>query len=107
MRNASMQKTVSPWPRRIVVFALACLVAGAVWLLCEDMHRKVLEQEASSVRQTVLDRAMQCAAIEGAYPSSLAYLEDNYGLVVDHDDYIVDYTAFASNVPPSVVVIAR
>ena len=50
---------------------------------------------------------MQCAAVEGAYPASLKYLEEHYGLIVNHSDYAVTYEAFASNVPPSVVVVPR
>ena len=55
----------------------------------------------------VLDAAMQCAAVEGAYPARLSYLEEHYGLIVNHQDYAVTYEAFASNVPPSVVVVPR
>ncbi len=50
---------------------------------------------------------MQCAAIEGSFPTSLAYLEDNYDLRVNHDDYVVIYEVLASNTAPSVVVMPR
>ena len=51
--------------------------------------------------------AEQCCAIEGAYPSSLAYLEENYGLVVNRSDYAITYEVFADNVMPNVVVLAK
>lgn len=62
-----------------------------------------------SVAPTAMVRkaAMQCAAVEGAYPARLSYLEEHYGLIVNHQDYAVTYEAFASNVPPSVVVVPR
>ena len=43
----------------------------------------------------------------GAYPSSLAYLEENYGLVVNRSDYAITYEVFADNVMPNVVVLAK
>ena len=74
--------------RRMMAALVACLLVAAV-------------------RDTVLDAAMQCCAIEGAYPSSLDYLEREYGLRVNHDDYVITYEAFAGNVMPSVVVVPR
>ena len=50
---------------------------------------------------------MQCAAIEGSFPTNLAYLEDNYDLRVNHDDYVIIYEVLASNTAPSVVVMPR
>ena len=37
----------------------------------------------------------------------LAYLEDNYGLQINKDDYYVTYEAFAENLPPTVKVTLR
>ena len=50
---------------------------------------------------------MQCAAIEGSYPMTLSYLEDNYGLQVNDDDFVIFYDAFASNVLPFVTVVPK
>ena len=52
-------------------------------------------------------RALQCYVVEGVYPPNLQYLEDNYGLEINTDDYYVTYDAFASNLPPSVWVSAK
>ena len=60
-----------------------------------------------SVRESVLNAAKQCCAVEGSYPASLNHLEKNYGLVINHNDYVVSYEWFADNVLPSVVVTAR
>ena len=65
------------------------------------------EQGELSVRNAILNSAKQCCAIEGAYPSSLAYLEENYGLVVNRSDYAITYEVFADNVMPNVVVLAK
>ena len=51
--------------------------------------------------------AVQCYAIEGVYPPNIEYLENNYGLVVDHDKYVVSYNVFASNVMPEIEVYLK
>lgn len=51
--------------------------------------------------------AVQCYAIEGYYPPNIEYLEKNYGLVVDHDKYIISYSVFASNIMPQIEVFLK
>lgn len=51
--------------------------------------------------------AVQCYAIEGFYPPSIEYMENKYGLVVDHDKYVIDYHIFASNIMPDVEVYLK
>lgn len=87
----------------ILVLALAAVIACAL-VIAQASAR---EQAAISVRESVLNAAKQCCAVEGSYPSTLQYLEDNYGLTINHDDYVVSYEWFADNVMPSVVVTAR
>ena len=93
--------------QRIVLVLVVAVLAGGLWFAWDAADTETQAQGAASVRHAVLDAAMQCAAVEGAYPSSLQYLEDHYGLIVNQDDYAVTYEAFPSNVPPSVVVVPR
>jgi hypothetical protein len=85
-----------------VVAIIAVLAIGAVFAL-----QGAREQATLSVRESVLNAAKQCCAIEGSYPTTLEHLEANYGLVINHNDYVVSYEWFADNVLPSVVVTAR
>lgn len=91
----------------VAIVVCLCIVAVALFFGYEAYHRHAIEQGAASIRQTVLDSALQCAAIEGSYPSELSHLEENYGLTINHGDYVVIYDCFASNVPPSVTVMSR
>lgn len=87
----------------IIVVALFVLAAfGATYA-----RVSAREQAAVSVRESVLNAAKQCCAVEGSYPSTIEHLERDYGLVVNRDDYVVSYEWFADNVLPSVVVTAR
>ena len=93
-------------------FIAACVTAAVILVLCfalgsfrtseEDMAR-----QADSVRDTILRRALQCYVIESAYPESLEYLEANYGLAVNKEDYLIVYTPYAENMPPDVRVIYK
>lgn len=87
-----------------ICIVLLCILAFGAYKAYE---RNSIEQGALTVREAILDSAIQCAAIEGSYPSELSYLEQNYGLSIDYDNYIVIYDCFASNSVPGVSVVPR
>ena len=89
----------------IVLALIACAALAFVAITLAQAHAR--EQAAISLRESVLNAAKQCCAVEGSYPSSLEHLEQEYGLTINHDDYVVSYEWFADNVLPSVVVTAR
>lgn len=60
-----------------------------------------------SVREAVKSAALSCYAVEGAYPETLAYLKENYGLAYDAERFIVSYDAFSENVFPDIRVLER
>ena len=87
---------------------LLLLAALLLFLLLSRTSGGELKQEsAEAIRAAVSRSALQCYAVEGMYPPSLAYLEENYGLQVNTQDFYVRYEAFASNLPPVVRVIAK
>lgn len=86
---------------------LACVLVVALVLVANAAGAGAREQGAAAMRKSIMDAAVRCCAIEGAYPLSLKHLEDNYGLRVNHDDYVITYEAYASNIAPSVVVVPR
>ena len=45
----------------------------------------------SSLEQTLLRDVVHCYSTEGRYPATLEYIEDNYGLIYDHDRYSISY----------------
>lgn len=93
--------------RSIALAVFACALLVALGILLNMIFASAKDQGAASIRSTILDAAMQCAAIEGSFPTNLAYLEDNYDLRVNHDDYVIIYEVLASNTAPSVVVMPR
>ena len=96
------------WRTRILTALALLLVLAVVFTVVaaakSDTNR---ENAAAAIRRTVENSARQCYVIEGVYPPDLKYLEDNYGLQVNTEDYYVSYEAFASNLPPTVKVVNR
>ncbi len=84
----------------IVVVLAVCAIVGAA-------QASAKTQGAVALRDAVLQSAKQCCAIEGSYPTTLEHLEQDYGLTINHDSYVVSYEYFADNVMPSVVVTPK
>jgi hypothetical protein len=70
-------------------------------------HRKSGEESHKILSDAIIRSAVQCYAIEGFYPPDIEYLENNYGLLVDHNKYFVSYSVFASNIIPEVQVFLK
>lgn len=60
------------------------------------------EKEMENIENAVVQSAVFCYGTEGAYPESLAYLREHYGLQYDEDKYIVDYEIVGKNIRPQV-----
>lgn len=63
------------------------------------------KKEIENIEKAVIQSAVLCYGTEGAYPESLAYLKEHYGLRYDEDKYIVDYEIVAKNIRPQVRVV--
>ena len=80
----------------VLFFSLFCMNA---------MQRRSEEESLMSLRDAIRRASVQCYAIEGRYPPSVEYLEENYGIQVDRERYSVFYSGFASNVMPDITVV--
>ena len=89
------------------------LAAVAVALLIEIALFLYMVTGTSDARKTagrqlledsIREAALNCYVTEGYYPPSLEYITENYGITVS-EDYIVDYSVFASNVMPEITIL--
>ena len=88
---------------RWIVLALLILLVAALLIVWKP-GRDLGDESAAAIREAIRRSALQCYAVEGVYPPNLQYLQDNYGLEVNTEDFYVTYDAFASNLPPTVRV---
>lgn len=91
------------------IFSIIVFVLLISYLLfgVESAKNSTDEEKHLILIDAINRSAVQCYAIEGYYPPDIEYLEKNYGLVVDHDKYIISYSVFASNIMPQIEVFLK
>lgn len=75
-----------------------------IWFSLGNLSESAREEQLDSTHQAVRRAAVQCYALEGSYPADLSYLEENYGLIIDHERYLVHYQSLGSNLMPQIAV---
>ena len=91
----------------IIKIAVIVLVLVGAILLVNKISNSQQTAESDLVRQSIKDAAINCYAVEGAYPDSLEYLRENYMLAYNEDRYFVTYNPFSSNHIPDIYVTER
>lgn len=84
------------------------LLAGAATWSSLSIRGNITDSQVQFVTDNVRRSAVQCYAIEGRFPSTqagVAYLEENYGLAIDHSRYRVYYESIGDNLIPQVKVV--
>ena len=84
--------------------AALLLLVGVFAVGALSFAGKAGQKGEESLRRAVTRASVQCYAIEGRYPPSVEYLEENYGVRIDRDRYNVFYNGVASNVMPEIVI---
>ena len=93
-------------PAALGIVLFAGMILWLVLALGNASHASD-EERLAQVKQSLENGITLCYAAEGAYPDSLEYLTQSYGVVFDESRYLVHYERFASNVRPTVTVIQR
>ena len=91
----------------LVSVAVFGVVIGVFLQGILSMSDRMAREGAETLRSAVARASVQCYAIEGRYPPSVAYLEENYGVKIDRERFDVFYEGFASNIMPSITVNSR
>lgn len=94
---------------RAWLLSAALFMLIVIWLLISVGNAETAsgKNRAEALRKSVMNGAALCYSIEGEYPRELSYLEENYGVNIGSDNYIVHYEYFGANVSPTVTVIER
>ncbi len=98
------------WRAKLLSYGLPLLFLAMLLVFLvvnlNTMAQKTAEESLRSTEEGVRRAAVHCYAIEGQYPESVDYLEENYGLRIDHERYIVHYDIFADNILPEITVFS-
>lgn len=90
------------WPLVIAAVVLV-LFLGAVLSMSNNSYF----DERTTLKNAIEKDIIHCYALEGFYPPSVEYMEENYGLCYDHERFIVNYERIGSNVMPTYIIIER
>lgn len=105
MKNFRNQKNKTELFKSILVSI--CLFALFIFIMVKgiiEIEKLSIMQNIDLARQNIKRGVIQCYAIEGRYPPNIEYIEENYGVKIDHDKYFVIYDCFASNLMPLIEV---
>ena len=87
-------------PLLLSVLMLAIFLAAF-----SNFHEGQRDEGRRQLEDAVRRATVACYAAEGIYPPSVAYLEEHYGIQIDHKRYAVMYDVFASNLMPDITVL--
>lgn len=105
MNRFTQKKTSSHLLRRFVTTAaLFCCITAGVLFGASKVQETADDSQVESLRLAIVRSAVLCYAIEGAYPESLDYIREHYGVSWDPKRYLVDYEITGANLMPDVTV---
>lgn len=109
MKQTHLYKLRMHRSTRALIVAVAvsvCLLVAFLLTLGASKRRRAGE-EAAQLETAIRRACVTCYAVEGRYPANIAYITENYGVIIDADAYDVRYDAFAENLLPDITVIRR
>ena len=103
-----MKDTKRSFRLRLVGYAAAvCAVCAFFYLAVSGVQRSSDSQGRERLEAALRRSAVACYAAEGAYPPTLDYICEHYGVQIDERRYAVDYVVFAQNLMPDITVLER
>ena len=101
-----MKKTEVRW---MTVLSVALFAAIMIWLIVSvgNAGTSADKRRSDAMYTTIMNSASLCYSIEGEYPPDIEYLENNYGVKINRDKYVVHYEYFGANIRPTVTIMER
>ncbi|MBE5918476.1 MAG: hypothetical protein II833_07245 [Pseudobutyrivibrio sp.] len=90
-----------------IISAVLFILIFVVFLFAVSKASEGSKHEQRQSLTDAIDRAIiQCYVTEGRYPESFDYLQKNYGIIYDDEEFRVDYVIYGSNMRPEVTIIS-
>lgn len=87
----------------------AVLLVVLVWFgfSLQGIQTQFAKEGKQQLEQALRKAAVACYAAEGAYPPSLQYLSEHYGIQIDSERYQVFYEVYGENIMPEITVVEK
>lgn len=86
----------------LIVFAG---IVAAFLISLRELSANAEDESKISAMNAIKKAIVTCYAVEGFYPPNIQYIEENYGIIIDHDKYVVNYQTLGSNTIPYVELV--
>lgn len=91
-----------------IVLAILAILALAIFLQAiSHLETRNTLEDKKQLEDTLSKAVVACYSIEGAYPPSIDYLVEVFGIHYNTDRYIVQYVYYGSNILPDITVLDR
>ena len=107
MRRFQYRKQSHNPPKFIFSACLFLLILLLFLQGISSLSESTAKRQRESLEKAIMRSITYCYSVEGAYPESLDYLRDNYGLYYDEDMFFVDYRVSGSNILPDITIIEK
>lgn len=84
-----------------------CMIFFFFQSAADSLSHQTSEETQKNLEQALRRSIIRCYAMEGAYPESLSYLKEHYGLLYDESLYFVDYQPHGTNILPEITIIPK
>jgi competence protein ComGC len=102
-----MRKLINSLDSQTLVTVIILVIIILVSFQSIDSISSQTQDRSSAIESVIFKAAVQCYALEGSYPPNLEYLSDNYGIIIDEDQYFYFYESKGANLSPKIEVIKR
>lgn len=105
MRSGNfMKKFTRHLPKLLLVLAVMVIVAVFLHAVSNLDSGRELEDK-KQLEENLRKAVVACYAIEGAYPPSIEYLVETYGIQYNREKYVIKYEYIGSNLIPDITVL--
>ena len=90
-----------------LLLTAALVTVVLLWFTSAISHLRLdqAHENKQQLEQALTRAAVACYACEGVYPPDVSYLEEHYGVQIDHSLYTIKYEVIASNLMPDITVL--
>ena len=93
--------------RIIIGIGYVLIIVGIAYFSFNSASDYSAQEEKRRIESTIQELSLKCYSIEGRYPETINYLKENYGLLVNEEDYAIIYYYEGDNLQPRIEVFIR